>query len=175
MEKNKFFILIVVFWIILIVGLIGMKEFTLRTGKQVRLKTVPVDPRDLFRGDYIILSYKISRFNLNQIQADSDDITTLDKVYVALKEEDGFAVPTKIYKSFPKDEELFIKGKVSSSGSDKRITVDYGIESYFVPEGKGKEIEKDRGRGLNVKLSIDKYGNAAIRALFLDDKKVSFR
>lgn len=32
----------------------------LRNGKEVLLKTVPVDPRDLLRGDYVILSYDIS-------------------------------------------------------------------------------------------------------------------
>ena len=32
----------------------------LRSGTDVRLKTLPVDPRDLLRGDYVILSYGIS-------------------------------------------------------------------------------------------------------------------
>lgn len=30
----------------------GVREVTLRTGTEVVLQTVPVDPRDLFRGDY---------------------------------------------------------------------------------------------------------------------------
>ena len=34
---------------------------TLTTGETILLRVVPVDPRDLFRGDYVILSYEISR------------------------------------------------------------------------------------------------------------------
>ena len=33
----------------------------LRTGTDVTLQTRPVDPRDLLRGDYVTLSYEISR------------------------------------------------------------------------------------------------------------------
>ena len=33
----------------------------LSSGQEVVLQTVPVDPRDLLRGDYVILRYDISR------------------------------------------------------------------------------------------------------------------
>jgi len=56
MNKKTIFILLAVFWLIIIGGFIGFKEYTLRTGQEVVLKTVPIDPRDLFRGDYINVS-----------------------------------------------------------------------------------------------------------------------
>ena len=49
--------------------------------------------------------------------------------------------------------------------TNSRISVVYGIESYFVPEGKGKDIEKNRGKDLAVKVSVDKFGNAVIKSL----------
>ena len=45
--NKKIFIGIGVFWLIIIIGFIASKEFTLQTGEEVILKTRPVDPRDL--------------------------------------------------------------------------------------------------------------------------------
>ena len=36
----------------------------LSNGREVVLEVIPVDPRSLFRGDYVILGYDISRFTL---------------------------------------------------------------------------------------------------------------
>ncbi len=57
MNPKKTFYLIVVFWLLIFSGFIAYKEYTLRTGTEVILKTMPVDPRDLFRGDYVTLNY----------------------------------------------------------------------------------------------------------------------
>ena len=110
MEKNKLFILIGSFWLIIILVFIASKEFTLRTGKEILLKTVPVDPRDLFRGDYVILRYEISRLDSNHIAADYTDFKIGEKIYVALKKEDGYGVASKLFRNSPKGEELFLKG-----------------------------------------------------------------
>ena len=55
MKKNVF-LYIGLFWLVLILGFVAYKEMTLQTGEEVVLKTVPVDPRDLFRGDYVIFA-----------------------------------------------------------------------------------------------------------------------
>lgn len=174
MKKKKVFILIGVFWLVIIIGFVATKEFTLRTGEQVLLKTVPVDPRDLFRGDYVILRYKLSTLNLNDIPADYTDFKIRDKIYVSLDEENGCGVPSKVYRNSPETEDVFLKGIVKDVRG-KRLTVEYGIESYFVPEGKGKEIERARGKALDVKVSIDKFGNAVIKSLLIDGKQISFK
>ena len=173
MEK-KLFILIGIFWLIIIIGFIAIKEFTLQTGKEVLLKTVPVDPRDLFRGDYVILAYEISTIDLNSIWANYTNFKFGDKIYVVLKEEKGYAIPSKIYRDIPKHESLFLKGTVKYVRA-KNLTVEYGIESYFVPEGKGKEIERARGKTLDVKVSIDKYGKAVIKSLLMDGQEIRFK
>ncbi|MFH1684071.1 MAG: GDYXXLXY domain-containing protein [Candidatus Margulisiibacteriota bacterium] len=174
MEKKKLFIIIGILWLIIIIGFIGIREFTLRTGKEILLKTVPVDPRDLFRGDYVILDYEISHLDLNKMPADHTDFKVRDKVYLSLSQENGYGVPAKVYRNVPQQEKLFIKGKVKKV-YDKYLIVEYGIESYFVPEGKGKELERATGRDLAVKVSIDRFGNAAIKSLLLDGQEVSFK
>lgn len=171
-KKNSFFI-IGIFWLIIIFGFIFIKEFTLRTGKEVLLKTVPVDPRDLFRGDYVILAYDIGTLNLDDILADRVGFGVKDRIYVSLDTKTEYAIPRKIYSSLPKNEALFIRGIVKNING-RIVNVEYGIESYFVPEGKGKRIERARGKNLGVKVSVGKFGNAAIKMLLLDGKAFSF-
>jgi len=172
MDKKKIFLLIGIFWLIIIVGFVAIKEFTLQIGEEVLLKSKPVDPRDLFRGDYVILTYEISRLDINSLTTDTTNFNINDPVYVTLIKQDTYGIPSGIYKNQPK-EGLFIKGTVKDV-RDSGITIEYGIESYFVPEGKGGEIEGQRGRNLDVKVSIDNFGNAIIKSLLIGGKEVSF-
>ena len=50
--------------------MIESRASILRSGRDVLLKTVPVDPRDLLRGDYVILSYDISRLQPELFKGD---------------------------------------------------------------------------------------------------------
>ena len=46
-----------------LVAMVAMKQWTLTTGTPVVLETKPVDPRSLFRGDYVRLNYAISNYS----------------------------------------------------------------------------------------------------------------
>ena len=173
MNKKKIFILLGIFWLVIIGGFIGFKEYTLRTGQEVLLKTTPVDPRDLFRGDYVVLRYDISNIDSGTVVAERTDFKSGDRVYVGLGIKEKYAVATNIYSTPPKDG-LNIKGTLKDVGSNS-FNVEYGIESYFVPEGEGKTIERQLGRSVDVKVSIDKSGNAVIKALLIDGQEVKFR
>ncbi|MFH1849373.1 MAG: GDYXXLXY domain-containing protein [archaeon] len=165
MDKKRAFTIIFVAWLALMLAFIGIKEFTIQSGTKVLLKTRPVDPRDMFRGDYVALSYEISGLDAGP------EVHNGDTVYVYL-ENQGFHHAVKEY-STEKKQGLFIKGKVESAGD--RISVKYGIESYFVPEGKGREIEMLQNTGdLYVMVSVDRFGNAVITDLFVNDTKISY-
>src|SRR4051812_30681549 len=43
----------------LILATVVQRAAILRSGQEVRLELTPVDPRDLFRGDYVVLAYRI--------------------------------------------------------------------------------------------------------------------
>ena len=161
MNKRKPFLYIAIFWLVIIIAFIAIKESTLRGGEEVTLKTRPIDPRDLFRGDYIILNYVIGG-------VDVSDFEEGDTVYVGLKVEDGYAASTDVYKDPP--EGLFIKGTVRKGFGGSNV--EYGIESYFVPEGKGRDIEGNRN--LEGKVAIDKFGNAVLKAILIDGEEVTF-
>ena len=74
-----------------------------------------------------------------------------------------------------------IRGRVtdrSFCGDSRRvfcssIGLDYGLESFFVPQGEGREIEKARNDGkLAVVAAVARGGRAAIKRLLIDGTQV---
>lgn len=173
MHKKNIFLLIGLFWLVIIGGFIGYKEFTLKTGDEILLKTRPVDPRDLFRGDYVILRYEISRIDTKETTFKAADFESGDKVYVRLNVDDE---QVGNLAGIGKDKPAvgkFIEGEVVRVYGDN-LEVEYGIESYFVPEGRGKEIEREMGK-IYTKVAIDDFGNAVIRSLVLDGEEIKLK
>src|SRR5476649_66612 len=48
----------------LILATVVQRAAILRSGQEVRLEIAPVDPRDLFRGDYVVLTYRIGTVDM---------------------------------------------------------------------------------------------------------------
>jgi uncharacterized membrane-anchored protein len=171
MNSKKLFIGIGIFWLVLLVGFIASKELVLRSGEEITLRTVPVDPRDLFRGDYVVLRYDIS--NLNSTVTNGQNFTPGETVYVQLAADGNFSVPVGISRQKP--EGLFIKGTVQEpSWWGNGVQVAYGIESYFVPENKGWILERNQGTALTVKARVDKNGNAVIKEALIDGAPINY-
>lgn len=173
MDKKKIFIGLGVFWLVILGGFIGIKEFTVRSGEEVILKTLPVDPRDLFRGDYVVLRYELSRIDLSTLPG-SPEFVANDSIYAELEKDPlGYGKITKLSKEAPQGK-LYIKGVVRSV-YNQTIQAEYGIESYFVPAGKGYAIERLRGKGVDAKVAVDRFGNAIIKTLLIDGQEVDFK
>jgi len=143
---------------------------SLRIGQEIVLETVPVDPRDVFRGDYVALRYRISEVSCPSSVVGSTVFVPLRRngdVWEIALEPSRF--PPVSYEDAAERGGVVIRGQVArSSGSTCEIT--YGIESYFVPEGTGREIERVRG-ALKVRVSVDGFGNAMIRERMLPDSQ----
>ncbi|MBI4691306.1 MAG: GDYXXLXY domain-containing protein [Nitrospirae bacterium] len=238
------FVFLVLLQIVLLVGMIAYKEYWIATGEKILLRTVPVDPRDIFRGDYVQLRYEITNLNLDNLSV-KESFKPNETIYVILeKDTDNTFRASSASKSIPSDKK-FIRGRVMhrtpiaerrevvikddsgkiltlsaswfpgikkgdrvvfcldrndnvinyfkedttpkpSCNSAKsvigmieemrnkkirQLTVEYGIESYFVEEGKGRTIESARNaRNLKVEVSLKKDGKGIITGLLLDGK-----
>ena len=163
------FIIIVLFQILILVGLMGFNEATLAFGKKVVLQTAPVDPRDIFRGDYVTLRYKISTLsNMPGLQTVKEG----EKAYVRLEQRGDIWEATEVSRVYRENWPVLISGEVTNIRDDRTI-MEYGIESYFVPEGKGREIE--RAENIKVRVSIDRSGKAIIENLILDGAPFQLR
>lgn len=164
-RKSLFLIFISLLWIVTAILFIFSNQSILSQGVSVLLETVPVDPRDFLRGDYVILRYKISNLDLNQIESENPYYRHGETVYVKLEQKNKFWEAVSIRTKRGADSDgLFIRGRVKYSYG-KNIGVDYGIESYFVPEGEGKNIEASiRNRNaVEVEVMVDSTGKALIK------------
>ena len=172
---------------LVLLALVEQRARILRGGTEIRLRSVPVDPRDLFRGDYVILAYPIST-----VEADAAGQPALERgerVYVSLgRDEQGFAKATGVTRDWPKtgDGTVVIAGRVTStsacatnangdvdcSGRRNRLRIAYGLESYFVPQCEGKAIETTDKARIEVVAAVSSSGEAAIKRLLIDGKAV---
>ncbi len=65
-RERKVLLITVAAQLVILVAMIALRAIPLVTGQTVLVKVAPVDPRDLFRGDYVILSYDFSRVSQEQ-------------------------------------------------------------------------------------------------------------
>lgn len=172
MNKKLIVVIIGFLWVAIAVGMILSKQQTLRTGRTIVLETVPVDPRDFLRGDYVVLRYKLSSLDLNQIESKKSYYRPGESIYVKLEPKGKFWEAVAIYeKKEGAINGLFIKGKVKYYYA-KKLEANYGIESYFVPEGEGRDIEKkmqENKSSVSVEVVVDASGNALIKRVYINE------
>jgi len=150
---------------------VATQEYGLASGKLVMLETQRVDPRDLLRGDYLILNYKISTVSTNLFSPSVKmDLPPGTKVFVALAPgtNDFYQVIRASTEPIAPDAgEVLLVGKSTDGwwGGGQGIHVLYGIEKYFVAEGTGNP-----GGKLTVQIAVPKSGRAAIKQVFVDGK-----
>lgn len=149
----------------------------LRSGTEVLLKTAPVDPRDLLRGDYVILTYDISTISTTSVTGQKPETGDAERLHVRLKPgTDGYWIVSEAsFDPLQAEEGSVILLSMPVTIYDwewqnaGNLTVSYGIERYYVPEGEGKPIEDGRNQGrVSVAVRISDTGQGQIRALMLD-------
>lgn len=165
-KKRPLFVgMLVLLQVLFVCGLAGSYYAAGWFGVEIRLKTVPVDPRDLLYGDYVVLGYEISRLDPGLWQEKSELPKNGDKVHVLLKPVNGLYEAAGVYSAKPavKPGEVVLRGTVQYSWNQS-IHVNYGLEKYYVPEGTGKELE-DQARNMIVTVKVAPWGQAKIESL----------
>ena len=156
-------------WVVVAAQLIGLlawagyHETVRRTAPTVMLKTRPVDPRDILRGDYMILSYEISRPGKTVKRPDSLN----GEVYVVLKPEGTHHVVDEILAEEPAATDLRTWVRATAQSGFGDLSLDYGIDRYFVPEGQGTP----RFKVMEVEALISTQHRLYIRRVWLDGKR----
>jgi len=266
MNRRLLFILCILLQIGFLCVMIRSNALILATGTKVLLETTPVDPHDLFRGEYARLRYKISsvevpleramkqgdsvyvtlvqngkfwgvesaavekpagrpegkvvirgtvqRVHSEQITVLKDfadvsekdwlknnpdavrdvkrierwnkDWKTGDTVYIPFEKVGSQAWRPQLWKIgkdkgrvrggwFSTKPEVIVSATIASIEDKNIAEIEYGIESYYVPEGKSRELERPRGGGkVTVEAAVDKAGDAAISRVFIDGEPITF-
>lgn len=159
--------------------MIESRAAILRNSAEILLKTAPIDPRDLLRGDYVILNYDISSVPLSTLTGEVPTQPGEETLSVRLKrQDDGFwAIAESSFGDLlPAPDSVLLHSLPFYNYATKRdetVRVDYGIERYYVPEGEGRALETARSDGrisIAARVSVD--GSAQIRTLLLDGQPV---
>ncbi|WNR42617.1 GDYXXLXY domain-containing protein [Paenibacillus roseipurpureus] len=139
-EANRWLIaLLVVLQVAALSLQIGKSEYLLSHGTLVKLQLKPLDPRSLMQGDYVRLRYTISEPPFWQNRS-LEERTSKGKIVMVLglNKDTGVYEYRRVYTNGEglAPDEVRINGKqVGYEG------VEYGIETYFIPEGTGRDYE----------------------------------
>ena len=132
----------------------GQREWVVRTGERVLVRTAPIDPNDPMRGEYARLNYEIStvprslcRDGVAEWFGDAAAYSREfrdRRVYALLElDESGVASLTALTDRRPASG-LFLRGRTEWIGS-RFVRVRYGIEALFMEQGRALEFERMAG------------------------------
>ncbi|MBI2138233.1 GDYXXLXY domain-containing protein [Candidatus Woesearchaeota archaeon] len=137
----------------------------LAAGKSVILKTLPVDPFDPLRGQYMAIRYEINTIPL--VKGANEGIT----VYVLLRENENKTWDYASASTERPKEGIFIKGDIETI-KKKEMAVKYGIEQYFFERG-----GQLPSQNITVEAKVDRSGRARIVQLLhnMEPVEIEFR
>ena len=164
-------------WLAIIVGLqvawlagtAISKEISLKRGTTVLLETAPVDPRDFLRGDYVILSYKISSVPVEWIKEPYTPGTLHGReIYVTLEERGKFyeATAASLTAVTAPRGGYVVRGTIDEpewARGAANLRIHYGIERYYVRERTGNP----RGK-LTALCVVNADQTLLIKEVFVD-------
>jgi uncharacterized membrane-anchored protein len=175
-RRTLYVVLAVVAQVLVLAWMAGEREWILRTGQVVYLRTAPIDPRDLFRGDFVRLQYEINSVHREggAAKPGAAERPRHEVVYTRLKPAgEGLFEAAGTSSERPADG-VFLRGRSEDQwrmgwrGGNHNY-VKYGIEQLFVEQGRGKDIEKRRGSRdelqvpMEVEVAIGASGTGVIR------------
>lgn len=173
-NKNIAFLSVAVAQLLTISYLFAAPAWTMNHGQVVTLKTQPVDPFDLFRGEYANLSYDVGKAPSTLESAPGRSVYTL---LSRQKGNDG--VWTANNYSFKPivagPGQVVMVGKMSygwEGNNNGGARVRYGIERLYMKEGTSRQLER-RGGKLDVEVVIAASGQPLIKRV-LEGKKVLY-
>ena len=190
-KKHLAFLGAIILFVVVLASGVYTQEDLRRNGQQVILDTMPVDPRDILRGDYVDLVYEIGRGE--KAVAFAKSLPSSQPVYALLTLGTDNRVTNYTFTTTEPSGGVYIRGEavvqeyqkyIEEKGgqpvfqTEKQGTINYPqIEQYFVPEGKGWAIDRmgrlNSGKKLEVKIATD-GARAQILELLIDGQPVDF-
>ena len=167
--KNKSLIYLVVLFQVLVLGGMFAKAFyPMIVGTPIKLKVLPIDPRDLFRGNYVNLRYNFSQIDLDSVKNDIDSATLANLNYgdelfleLALDENKEFYETIGIWKeSNKKSNPNSVILKVIADENPhygSYINIKAGIESFFTKKENALSLENKMRQNWSFDPNREEY------------------
>lgn len=140
MMERWLFSLLVSLQVLYVIGMAGAYYAIDVFGETIQLKTAPVDPTDLFYGDYVVVNYEIS--TISKEKWVGDEPKRNEKVYVKVKQNKGVYESEAVshQRLGTKEGEVLLTGQYKGSTKDE-VRIRYGIERFYVEENTGRSFE----------------------------------
>lgn len=162
--SRKLMIAAIAAQLLVLVYMAATREMIFHTGQQIYLRTAPIDPRDPFRGDFVRLCYDINTVHENKFQGETpaDIFKEGDVFYTVLKPGPNDIFQVDYLSEDKPSDKVFIKGRLTrrwqfncSNSFSHTFNLKYGIEQYFVQQGKGKEMEARLGDRNSIQIPLE--------------------
>ncbi|MCC6446999.1 MAG: GDYXXLXY domain-containing protein [Armatimonadetes bacterium] len=141
---KRLFYLTIALQLLFLLGETALYQARIAAGRKALLKVAPVDPRSLFMGHYMNLGYDISTLDTSLFPGSPmpADLRPGAAVYVGLSPEKPWARAVSISSALPSHRPagiVYLRGTLRwRSGS--RLTLDYDISRYYIPETRQEEV-----------------------------------
>jgi uncharacterized membrane-anchored protein len=163
MNKKRGWIIAAILQVLFLLFIAGSYYSIDYFGKEIKIKTVPVDPRDILYGDYVTLRFDISTVPLSKWKGETHLLDTGKRTaFVVLEEnKEGYYEVQNVYPNKPdvKNDQVVLKGNAEKIWGDtsEQMQINYGIERYYVEENTGEELEQ-QAIDMDVIVSITPWG-----------------
>jgi uncharacterized membrane-anchored protein len=169
---SKLLLMLFVIQFLVLVFCVAKYEFILHYGKEIRLKTAPIDPIDVFRGRYVTLDYDIGRYSCSKEFANK---LKGKECFVLLKEgADGIYTISSIKLKEPSSG-VFLKLAIRYSYA--QIRFDIPFNRFYMQEDKATTAEElyrkansrsKKGKSVCYASVVVYNGDALIKDLYIN-------
>ena len=115
----------------------GLAEADLAFGDEIKLKAQPVDPLDVFRGNYVVLSYDISRLQV------IDEVRRGQRLCADLFQSAPgvYGARVRVRPAADRGEGRSAAAPATTPRGGESVGIEYGIETYYASAERAEEIE----------------------------------
>ena len=146
-----------------LLGMVVNAATPLWTGREIRVRTIPVDPRSVFRGNYARLNYAFSTLPEGALGEPTRHLRVGEVVYVSLQQDEEQVYEFAGASLDRPADGVFLRGRMTHTTPPYRVT--YGLEAFFAPKDTAVKLEDAlRSGGLAV-VMVSETGKAALKAV----------
>ena len=164
--KLKLIFSAAIFQILAVIAMLAYAYAPIYFGKDILIRTTVYDPRDMFRGDYVRLSYgfagiyELDKRGLNLSKRRQLHGT---EIYAVLKQDKDGKYKFDKYSFERPNGRMFLAGRVNYN------TAKFGIEAFFMPPKKARQMERDMMEfNATAVISVMDNGKARIKDIVIE-------
>ena len=166
--KLKLIFAAAVFQILAVIAMLAYAYAPIYFGKDILIRTTVYDPRDMFRGDYVRLSYGFAGiYELDKRGLSKRRQLHGTEIYAVLKQDKDGKYKFDKYSFERPNGGTFLAGRVDYN------TAKFGIEAFFMPPKKARQMERDMMEfNATAVISVMDNGKARIKDIVIEKPNV---